>query len=151
MLNFFLLLACSLLGIGAGVSFVTQQALNADLSRCLGSAAWAGLISYCGGVITMLPVLLVTRQPWLTASSVAKSSWWMWTGGFWGAIYIVTALVLLPRMGAATVVALLVSGQMLASLAFDQLGILGLVHHPVSLPRLLGAVFLLIGVVLIQH
>ncbi len=150
MLEFIQLLGLSLLGIGAGVSFVTQQALNAELCGYLGSATWAAFISYCGGVITMAVVLLVMRTPWLTASSVAKSSWWLWIGGFFGAIYIVAAIVLLPRLGATTVVALIVAGQMLASLVFDQLGILGLVHHPVSLPRLAGAVLLIAGVVLIR-
>lgn len=150
MLEFIQLLVFGLLGIGAGVSFVTQQALNADLCGCLGSSLWAAFISYAGGVITMAVVLLVTRQPWLTASSVAKSSWWLWGGGFFGAIYIVVAIVLLPRLGAATVVALIVAGQMLASLAFDRLGILGLAHHPLGLPRLAGAVLLIAGVVLIQ-
>ena len=40
--------------------------------------------------------------------------------GIFGAIYIVVAVVLLPRLGAATVVALIVTGRMLSSLAFDQ-------------------------------
>jgi transporter family-2 protein len=144
------LIAFSLLGIGAGVSFVTQQALNADLRGCLGSASWAAFISYSGGVLTMAAVLLATREPWLSASSVAKSSWWLWCGGFFGAIYIVVAIVLLPRLGAATVVALIVSGQMLASLVFDRFGFLGLERHPISLPSLAGAALLIAGVVLIQ-
>ncbi|MDR3567610.1 MAG: DMT family transporter [Syntrophobacteraceae bacterium] len=150
MLELIELLGFCLLGIGAGVSFVTQQALNSDLSRCLGSAPWAACISYFGGLITMAAVLLVMRAPWMSAFSMAKSSWWMWTGGFFGAVYIVTAIVLLPRLGAATVIALIVAGQMLASLAFDQWGGLGLVPHPVSLPRLAGAVLLIAGVVLIR-
>jgi transporter family-2 protein len=81
---------------------------------------------------------------------VARSSWWLWTGGFFGAVYIVVAIALLPRLGAATVVALIVAGQMLASLAFDHFGLLGLTPHPVSLPRLAGALLLIAGVVLIR-
>jgi bacterial/archaeal transporter family-2 protein len=150
MLALIQLLGCSLLGIGAGVSFVVQQALNADLRGCLGSASWAAFISYFGGVITMSVVLLVMREPWLSAVSVARSSWWLWTGGFFGAVYIVIAIILLPRLGAATVVALIVTGQMLASLTFDQLGLLGLIQHPVSILRLAGAVLLVAGVVLVQ-
>ena len=100
--------------------------------------------------MAMLVVLLVMREPWLYAASVMRSSWWMWTGGFFGAIYIVVALVLLPRLGAATVVALIVTGQMLASLVFDQFGLLGLIQHPVSIPRLVGAVLLVVGVILIR-
>lgn len=138
------------MGMGAGVSFVIQQVLNANLRGCLGSASWAGFISYFGGVITMLAVLLAMREPWLSAGAVMKSSWWMWTGGFFGAIYIVVAIVLVPRLGAATVVALIVAGQMLASLIFDQFGLLGLIQHPISIPRLIGALLLVAGVVLIR-
>ena len=139
MLELMKLLGFSLLGIGAGVSFVVQQALNADLRGCLGSASWAAFISYFGGVITMLVVLLVMREPWLSPAAVTTSSWWLWTGGFFGAIYIVVAVVLLPRLGAATVVALIVTGQMLSSLAFDQFGLLGIIQHPVSILRLAGS------------
>jgi transporter family-2 protein len=144
------LLGFSLLGVGAGVSFVIQQALNSDLRGRLGSVSWAAFISYSGGVITMLVVLLATREPWLSAASIAGSPWWLWTGGFWGAVYIVISVVLLPRLGAATVVALIVTGQMLCSLAFDQFGLFGIIHHPVGTVRLAGALFLIAGVILIQ-
>jgi transporter family-2 protein len=144
------LLGFGLLGMGAGVSFVVQQALNANLRVCLGSASWAAFISYLGGTLTMLIVLLVMREPWLSGASLARSSWWLWTGGFFGAIYIVVAIALLPRLGAATVVALIVTGQMLASLAFDHFGLLGLTQQPASLPRLAGALLLVAGVVLIR-
>jgi transporter family-2 protein len=56
----------------------------------------------------------------------------------------------LPRLGAATVLALIVVGQMLGALAFDHFGLLGLPQHPASLARLAGAAFLLFGVVLVR-
>lgn len=150
MLEYVKMLGCGLLGIGAGVSFVVQQALNSDLRSCLGSASWAAFISYFGGTITMLLVLVIMREPWQCSALVPRSSWWLWTGGFFGAIYIVVAIVLLPRLGAATVVALIVTGQMLASLAFDQFGLFGIVPHPVSMLRFTGALLLVVGVILIQ-
>jgi bacterial/archaeal transporter family-2 protein len=55
-----------------------------------------------------------------------------------------------PRLGTAPLVALLVAGQMLASLLFDQFGLFGLAQYPANLSRLLGAVFLVAGVVLIR-
>lgn len=39
------LILYALLGAAAGVSFVVQQAVNADLRASIGSAAWAGLVS----------------------------------------------------------------------------------------------------------
>ena len=127
-----------------------MKLIGFSLRGCLGSASWAAFISYLGGGITMLVILLVMREPWLSSASVARSSWWLWTGGFFGAIYIVIAIVLLPRLGAATVVALIVTGQMLSSLAFDQFGLLGIIQHPVSILRLAGALLLVAGVILIQ-
>ena len=56
----------------------------------------------------------------------------------------------LPRLGVATVLALIVAGQMLGSLAFDHFGLLGLPQHPASLARLAGVAFLLFGVVLVR-
>ena len=51
---------------------------------------------------------------------------------------------------AAFFVALLVAGQMVASVAFDHFGALGLSEHPVDIPRLIGAVLLVVGVALIR-
>lgn len=61
------------------------------------------------------------------------------------------AVLLIPRLGAATVLALLVAGQLLASIALDHFGLFGLPQRPVDLSRLAGAVLLLGGVVLIRH
>jgi transporter family-2 protein len=125
--------------------------LNASLRASIGSAVWAAFISYFVGALTLLLVLLATREPWLSSAAIAKSSLWSWTGGVFGTIYIVVAILLLPHMGAATAVALLVAGQMLGSLVFDHYGLFGLAQHPVDLSRLAGAVLLIAGVVLIRH
>jgi transporter family-2 protein len=145
------LLGWALLGIGAGVSVVAQQALNASLRASVGSALWAALVSYLVGSLTLLLVVLATREPWPASAALAKGSLWSWTGGVFGTIYIVAAILLLPHMGAATSVALLVGGQMLGSLVFDHYGLFGLTPHPDDLPRLAGALLLIAGVVLIRH
>ena len=57
---------------------------------------------------------------------------------------------MVPRLGAATVLALVVLGQMVASLILDHFGLLGLAQHPVTPKRMLGAIFLIFGVVVIR-
>lgn len=76
---------------------------------------------------------------------------WAWSGGLFGAIFIGLALLVVPQLGAAAIIALLVAGQMLASLAIDHFGLLGLVQRCVDLPRLLGVMLLIGGVVLIRR
>jgi bacterial/archaeal transporter family-2 protein len=87
----------------------------------------------------------------VSLAAVAKSSAWSWTGGVFGTIYIVVSILLLPHLGAATVVALLVTGQMLGSLVFDHYGLFGLTPHSLDIFRLAGATLLIVGVVLIRH
>lgn len=83
--------------------------------------------------------------------TVARLPWWAWSGGLFGAVLIGFAVLLVPRLGAATFIAPLVAGQMLASVAFDQFGWLGLAQRSIDLPRLLGMALLVAGVVLMRR
>src|ERR1700675_1685084 len=139
-----------LLAIGAGVSFVYQQAVNANLRAEIGSPWWAGFISYLGGTLAMLAIVVALREPWLTGPTIARTSWMSWTGGIFGAIYIAISILLLPRLGAAMVVALIVLGQMLGALAFDHFGLLGVPVHPLNMLRLAGATLLVLGAILVR-
>jgi bacterial/archaeal transporter family-2 protein len=147
MLNFALPIT---LAVAAGISLVVQQALNANLRGALGSAAWSGFTSYLVGTICMALLAIALRDPVPSASVAARIPWWAWSGGLFGAIFIGLAILLIPQIGAATFFALLVTGQMLASLAFDHFGLLGVPVQPASLVRLAGAAFLILGVVLIR-
>ena len=145
-----------LMGLGslaalAGASFVMQATVNSQLRRALDSACWASFVSYLGGTLVMLAVILVLREPLPASDSLAKSSWLHWTGGLFGAVYVVITILLLPRLGAATLLALFVAGQMIASLAIDHFGLFGLERQPADLPRLAGALLLVLGVVLIRR
>jgi transporter family-2 protein len=138
------------LALAAGTSFVVQQAVNSNLRMEIGSAWWAGFVSYLGGTIVMLTMVVFTREPLLSLNLIWRSSWWSWIGGLFGAIYIAISILLLPRIGAFTVVALIVIGQLAASLVFDHFGILNVPHHPITLPRIAGGLFLVAGAVLIR-
>lgn len=141
----------SLIAFAAGVSFVFQQAVNSNLRAEIGSPWWAGFASYLGGTIVMLAVALALREPFPSVVSVAQSRAMSWTGGLFGAIYIAISILLLPRLGAATVIALIVAGQMIGSLAFDHFGLFGLPVHHITAPRVAGALFLLVGTVLVRY
>ncbi len=138
------------LGLGAGTSFVLQQAVNADLRTSLNSAAWAGFVSYLGGTGCMLALALLLREEIPSIHNILHSNWWGWTGGIFGAIYIAISICLVPRLGTATFVVLFVAGQMLSSLILDQYGLFGVTQHAMSSPQLLGAILLVISVVLIR-
>lgn len=129
----------------AGVSFVFQQAVNSQLRIEIASPWWAGFASYLGGTIVMLVVAVALREP-LQLAAVGRTPWLSWTGGFFGAIYIAISILMLPRLGATTTVALIVLGQMTGSLAFDHFGLLGVPEQQITLPRLVGVAMIIGGV-----
>ena len=140
-----------LVALSAGLSFVFQQAVNSNLRVELGSSWWAGFVSYLGGTLAMLLVALALREPVPNLAIVARSQGMSWTGGLFGAVYIAISILLLPRLGAATVIGLIVAGQMIGSLAFDHFGLFGLPVHHVTMPRIAGVLFLLAGAVLVRY
>jgi bacterial/archaeal transporter family-2 protein len=145
------LIGSALLAAGAGISFVMQQVVNADLRTALGSAAWAGFVSYLGGTLCMLALAMVLREALPSPLATGQSHWWAWSGGLFGAIYIAVSIFLVPRLGAATFIALLVAGQMLSSVLFDHYGLFGVAPRPAGPSRLLGSVLLIVGVILIRR
>jgi len=76
--------------------------------------------------------------------------WYAWSGGVFGAAFILLAILLLPSLGAATLFALVIAGQVLAAVTLDHFGAFGLTPHPIGAARLAGAVLLIAGVVLIR-
>jgi transporter family-2 protein len=139
-----------LAAVGAGMSSMVQQAVNAALRANIGSAAWAGVVSYIVGTFCVLIIALASRDDVPTVNAISRDNWWAWTGGFFGAIFIGVSIVLIPRLGAATYIALMITGQMIASLIIDHFAFFGVTRHATDFPRLVGAFLLVSGVVLIR-
>src|ERR1700709_2219497 len=91
-----------ILAVSAGISLVTQQALNANLRAALDSAAWSGFVSYLVGLVCMVALALLLRDPVPQAATAARIPWFAWSGGLFGAIFIALAIFLIPQLGAAT-------------------------------------------------
>ena len=145
------MIALSLLAFIAGVAVVTQQIFNANLRFLIHSAAWSGFVSYFVGTLCMIVFILVARDPVPSLSAVRTVPWWAWSGGALGALFIGLAIFLVPRLGAAAFIALLVAGQMMAAMVYDHFGAFGLEKQVASPTRLFGAALLIAGVVLIRR
>ena len=136
-----------LLAILAGAVLPVQTGVNSTLRATVGHPLWATIISFCVGALTVGALLLVLRVP---APIALPPLGWKWLGGSVGVIYVCLSLILAPRLGAASLVATIVAGQLVTSLVLDHFGWLGFPQHLVSAPRLLGALLLGAGVWLIQ-
>jgi bacterial/archaeal transporter family-2 protein len=141
----------SALALVAGVSVVVQQVLNANLRAELNSAVWSGCMSYVLGLGCMVLLAIFLGEPMPSGALVARIPWWAWTGGLFGAIFIGISIVVAHKLGAAALIALLVTGQMAAAIVLDHFGWLGLAQRSIDPLRLVGACLLVGGVILIRR
>ena len=87
--------------------FVSEQAVNARLRIGLYSVYWSAFASYAGGTFAMAISSCSARRPAFYGASPKRTVVDLDGGGL-GAIYVVTAILLLPRIGAAATVGFIV-------------------------------------------
>lgn len=133
---------------GVGVLLPLQALINARLGQATGGALFASFVSFAVGTVLLALALLVTRTPLPGARTMVAQPAWIWVGGLIGAVYVLSATVLVPRLGAAGLICLVVSGQLIGSLLFDHYGVLG-PERPADAWRVLGAVLVALGAVLV--
>jgi len=139
-----------ILALMAGACAPVQAGINAQLKAVTGDAALAALISFAVGTLALLVYALALRIPWPEGRAVFQIPWWMWTGGCLGAFLVVVSVILAFELGASTMLALMIAGQMLTSLGLDHFGLVGYPEHPTTIWRFIGVVLLVAGVVLIR-
>ena len=140
-----------LLALVIGLIIPLQSAVNNQLKATLGgSTTLATLVSFMVGVVVLALCAVLTQQKWSTMSQLPQASFWQFTGGVMGALFVFGTTLLAPRLGVVVMLAMIISGQILASLLFDRFGWLGLPVREISTPRLIGAALVLIGVLLVN-
>ena len=144
--NFYLLLAFV---TGAGVA--VQSVINARLALLLGGPIWAAAAQFVVGLVLLLArCALVTRQPAPVTAGLSGAPWWVWTGGAFGAMFIVVSIVLTAKIGATLTLASIIVGQLTAALVVDHYGLFGGTVVPSHAARMTGVALLLLGVMLIR-
>ena len=137
------------LGLAAliGMLLPLQALINAWLARQTGGAVFASLASFTVGTIALLAWWLASR-PALEYAALARVPWWAWTGGLIGAVFVAASTLLIPRMGAAALVCLVVFGQVIGSLLLDHFGVLH-ARQPIDTLRVIGALLVIGGALLV--
>lgn len=145
-----------LFGIGAGMLFATQSAINGHLGSLMRGPLAAALVSFVVGAAALIVLNIVLRwKPTTTAwmrdpeaaqrAGINRNPWWMWTGGAFGAFIVLMNAVLVPILGTGLAVVLVLLGSMTGSVVVDRVQ-----GRSVAVHQLLGIVVILVGVVLIR-
>ncbi|MBA1139442.1 DMT family transporter [Mesorhizobium neociceri] len=136
------------LALVAGGLLAVQAGANAQLSKAVGSPFAATTLQLAVGAVVLLSITALTgTTPALLA--IRKAEWWHAIGGMASAFYVVSTILLFPRLGAVVSVGLFIAGQMLASFALDTFGWLGIPEAGLRAGPAFGMLIVLVGAALI--
>lgn len=138
-----------LLALLGGITLAAQVGLNSSLRVALGSPVTAALVNFLVGLIGLVLYALLIRAPWPDRGAMANAPWWVWFGGLLGAFYVTVVALVGQRIGVTVLLALTVTGQLVASLVIDQYGLLGMPQQSVTIAKIAGAILLMAGTVMV--
>ena len=116
----------------AGGIIPIQGAVNARLGQLLRHPLQATFISFLGGLIGVMLLLACIRPPLPTKDTISGTPLYLYSGGLFGVIFVTTVLMLIPRIGVATMLATAITGQLIVSLVIDHFGWLNVPVAPVT-------------------
>lgn len=140
------------LALTAGAVVTLQPLLNAQLARHLESPLRAGLVSFTAGAATLICLLLATRTGPPSAAQIAQTPPHLWiVGGMLGAFFVTAAIWAAPKLGVTSYFGLVIAAQLIAALALDHFGALGLAERALTPTRMLGVGLLIGGAIIVNR
>ena len=136
----------------AGVAATTQASVNTETRRIIKSpylpAAFNFIVSF---IEVALIALIAERSLYIPIAEIAKYPPWIWVGGVCGPVVIIMSILCLPPLGSARNMMLACTGQILTGLIIDEFGLFGSQVVKMTPMRMLGAAFVLGGIVLASY
>lgn len=139
-----------LLALVSGAILPVQAALNGRVGQIHHNPFWPSLISFLVGTAALAVYVMIARVPVPAMAVLKQTPLVYWTPGLLGAVYVTSVVLITPRLGVTLTFAMIVTGQMLIALLIDQYGLMGVPVKEISPLRILGAVLLVAGVVLVR-
>jgi len=134
-------------GLGLAVQAAVNARLGAVLQVPIASALWNFLLGTV--LLAVLTASGIFGRP--TLDSVTSGPWWAYIGGVFGALFVTTAILAVPRVGTAVTFGAVICGQLVGAMLIDSFGWLGVEPIPLNPWRVCGVILLIAGVVLIQQ
>jgi transporter family-2 protein len=132
--------------VGSGALVAVQARINAGLAEDLHDALLAALVSFLSGLAVVVVVVVARPSARSAWSAVRQVPWWSRLGGLGGASLVAAGAYAAPRIGVALLTVGLVAGQTSGGLLVDRIGFGPGGRHPLTRPRVAGAVLCLLAV-----
>jgi len=128
-----------------------QGSLNSHLGAFLKHPLQAAFVNFFVGTIALFILNIVLKTEIPTSKELVKVPVYLFFGGLLGAIYVTSAVVLIPKIGVTSMLAASIAGQLIISSVIDHFGFFNVPVHPISFGRIAGIALLATGIFFIQR
>jgi transporter family-2 protein len=134
-----------------GILQAAGAPINGELKGVLVNPWLASGVSFL--LVTFLAIALfwVQPTPLPTIDDLRGMKWWAPLGGIVGAVAVFAGLTLVQKVGVGTLNGLTICANLVASVAIDHFGLIGVDEHPLSWLRTLGTLLMVAGVALVMR
>lgn len=139
----------ALLTVLIGTLLPVQAGLNAELTKILKHPLLGAFISFTMGALTLAILILFQKTSLGDLRRLTSIPPYYYLGGMMGALFVGSSIFMIPRLGATTMMAAFVTGQLVSSVIVDHNGWFNLPVYQVTTSRIIGIVLLFAGLLLV--
>jgi bacterial/archaeal transporter family-2 protein len=132
-----------LIGLAGGIAVGLQSPMASMLTQRLGIFESVFIVHIGGAMIALIPLLFYGGGKLAQWRSVP---WYALGAGIFGMIVIGAISYMIPRIGVAGAITIIVAGQLLVGTILDHFGLLGAATRSMDLTRAFGLAVVLVGV-----
>lgn len=134
------------LALVTGALIPVQASTNAAFSKRIGSPSITGIMVFAIGLLVMSLFVLISGQSMPPARQFSSIPLYAYPGGFIVATYVIMITFLVPRVGIATAISFVVTGQIICAVIIDHFGFFNAPVHAVSIARITGVLLMIGGI-----
>jgi len=131
-----------LIGLISGVAVGLQSPLASMITQRLGMLESIFIIHIGGALLVAIPLIFLGGS---NLGNWRSLPWYALAAGSMGLIVVGGVSFMIPRVGVATAITLIIAGQLVISSILDHYGLLGVHIRHIDMQRLFGLIVVFIG------
>ncbi len=117
------------------------------------------ILGLCAGMLipvqactnaAVLAYALVSRAPVPDSAQLRSAPFYSYLGGLIIAFYVISITIITPRLGVATSIGLIITGQIIAAVTIDHFGLFSIAVRQIDVRRLAGTLCMIVGIYLVM-
>jgi transporter family-2 protein len=131
-----------LIGLISGVAVGLQSPLASMITQRLGMLESIFIIHIGGAILIAIPLIFIGGG---SLGDWRSLPWYALAAGSMGLIVVAGVSFMIPRVGVATAITLIIAGQLVISSILDHYGLLGVEVRHINLQRIFGLIVVFAG------